>query len=126
MSGKAPPTIVEGSLNANDVEEETPQQAKSAEDRKAANALAKLDAPRDDDAPPAKEVDQEAVSKAMKSLGDAGKKSALPKKEVKNVKVDPEDVALVVSVLFVYRLLSWPRLEIGEVEMVMRTRERMC
>jgi hypothetical protein len=75
-----------------DIEDETPA-AKSAEDRKAAAALSKLDRVRDDDSGPAREVDQEAVSRAMNSLDGAAAK----KLEVKKVKVDAADVALLVS-----------------------------
>jgi hypothetical protein len=93
MSEKQPPTVVEGAT-AGDFEDEVETTAKSAEDRKAASALANLDG-KEDDAGPAKEVDQEAVDKAMKSLASGGAKAA-PKKEVKNVKVDQKDVALLV------------------------------
>ena len=47
-----------------------------------------------EDEGPAKNVDQEAVSKAMKNL--AGEKKAEQKKDVKKVKVDPADVTLLV------------------------------
>lgn len=73
------------------VEDEV-QQAKSAEDRKAAAAMSRLDA-RDDDGSSAN-VDSEAASKAMKSLGDA---SATAKADAaKKVKIDAADVALLV------------------------------
>jgi hypothetical protein len=94
MADTQPPNVVEGATTG-DVEDEIPQ-AKSAEDRKAASALAKLDAPQDE-AGPARDVDQEAVSKAMKSLGGSsgsGEKQPAP---AKNVKVDQADVALLVS-----------------------------
>jgi len=84
-----------------DQEEETPV-AKSAEDRKAANALAHLDAR--DESSAASNVDQDAVSAAMKTLGGgaagaggAGAKG-LPVRN-KNVKVDQADVALLVGSL---------------------------
>ena len=96
---RQPPNVVEGATTGADVDEDVPA-AKSAEDRKAAAALSKLDVHRDDDdAAPAREVDQEAVSRAMDSLGGdaaAGKKIE-EKKDVKKVKVDPADVALLVS-----------------------------
>ena len=88
---RQPPTIVEGATTG-DVEDEVQPTAKSAEDRKAAAALAKLDAPRDDDAAAARDVDQEAVSKAMKNLGGA----SAAEKDVKKVKVDAADVTLLV------------------------------
>lgn len=92
MSEEQPPAVVEGAT-AGDVEEEV-QPAKSAEDRKAASALASLDA-RGDDASEDK-VDAEAAQKAIKGLGGG---ATAAKKEVKNVKVDAADVTLLVSLL---------------------------
>ncbi|KAI6367638.1 hypothetical protein MCOR25_004860 [Pyricularia grisea] len=90
---RQPPAIVEGATTG-DVEDEVEQTAKSAEDRKAAAAMAALDA-RDEDATN-KNVDQEAVSKAMSQL----KTDANVKKDVKKaVKVDAADVALLVDQL---------------------------
>ncbi|KAK1455478.1 hypothetical protein CMEL01_04238 [Colletotrichum melonis] len=91
MSEKQPPTVVEGAT-AGDVEEEV-QPAKSAEDRKAASALASLDAGGDDSG--SGQVDVDAAQKAIKGLGGA----TAAKKEVKNVKVDAADVALLVDEL---------------------------
>ncbi|PNY29238.1 Uncharacterized protein TCAP_00846 [Tolypocladium capitatum] len=105
MADKQPTTVVEGA--AGDVEDERPA-AKSAEDRKAASALASLDANNDDAAAAARDVDQEAVNKAMKSLGGRGAGAAAAAKAnasaatappAKNVKVDAADVALVVDQL---------------------------
>ena len=48
MAETQPPTIVEGATTG-DVEDEIPQAAKSAEERKAAAALSSLDASREDD-----------------------------------------------------------------------------
>ncbi|POR35786.1 Uncharacterized protein TPAR_04013 [Tolypocladium paradoxum] len=103
MADKQPPTVVEGATG--DVEDELPA-AKSAEDRKAASALASLDANNDDAAASAKDVDHEAVSKAMKSLGGAAagaaaktNASAAKAAPAKNVKVDAADVALVLDQL---------------------------
>ncbi|KAF6838574.1 hypothetical protein CPLU01_02375 [Colletotrichum plurivorum] len=84
MAEKQPP--------AADVEEEV-QPAKSAEDRKAASALASLDARGDDSSED--KVDAEAAQKAIKGLGGA----TAAKQEVKNVKVDAADVALLVDEL---------------------------
>ncbi len=84
--------VVEGAT-AGDGEDELAPTAKSAEDRKAAAALAKLDTPRDDDGAAAEDVDHEAVSKAMKNLA-GGKKP--DEKDVKKVKVEAADVALLV------------------------------
>lgn len=87
---RQPASVTEGA----DVEDENPV-AKSAEDRKAQAALSKLDA-KDDDESTSKEVDQDAVNRAVNNLGgDAGKSE---KKEVKKIKVDAADVALLVSV----------------------------
>ncbi|KAK1988630.1 hypothetical protein LZ30DRAFT_776697 [Colletotrichum cereale] len=91
MSEKQPPAVVEGAT-AGDVEEEV-QPAKSAEDRKAASALASLDAGGDDSGNT--QVDAEAAQKAIQGLGGA----TAAKKEVKNVKVDAADVALLVDEL---------------------------
>jgi len=103
MADPQSPTIAEGATTG-DVEDEIPQAAKSAEDRKAAAALSALDAPREDDSTSTKDVDQEAVKKAMDRLAGTTaaavevKKKEEAKKEVKKaVKVDPADVALVVS-----------------------------
>jgi len=102
---RQPPTIVEGATTG-DVEDEIQSTAKSAEDRKAAAALAKLDG-RDDEAAAAKDVDHEAVSKAMKNLA-GGKKPEEKKEEVKKVKVDAADVALLVSNLLASSHLPFP------------------
>jgi hypothetical protein len=104
MAEAQPPTIVEGATTG-DVEDEIPQAAKSAEERKAAAALSALDAPREDDSSSTKDVDYEAVKRAMDRLAGTTaaavevKKKEDEKKEVKKaVKVDQADVALVVSV----------------------------
>jgi hypothetical protein len=94
MSEKQPPNVVEGGTTG-DVEEEIPA-AKSAEDRKAASALASLE--DGDDAGAGKgAVDAEAAKKALGNLGgaDSADKKALPVRS--NVKVDAADVALLVS-----------------------------
>ncbi|KAL2203906.1 hypothetical protein CC79DRAFT_1312006 [Sarocladium strictum] len=102
MADKQPPNVVEGA--AGDVEDERPA-VKSAEDRKAASALANLDT-TDDASAASKNVDQEAVGQAMKNLGGTASTSttklsstaanAPPKKAVK---VDAADVALLVQEL---------------------------
>ncbi|KAG5949915.1 hypothetical protein E4U58_001860 [Claviceps cyperi] len=75
--------------------------AKSAEDRKAASALASLDATGHED--PAMNdgvVDREAVNKAMRSLGDGAKlASAATVALSRNIKVDDADVAVLVDQL---------------------------
>ncbi|KAN0091708.1 hypothetical protein V8E51_017555 [Hyaloscypha variabilis] len=105
MAEAQPPTIVEGATTG-DVDDEIPVAAKSAEDRKAAAALSSLDAPREDDSASTKDVDQEAVRKAMerlggstKSNGTAVKKDSEVKVVKKAVKVDPADVTLLVDEL---------------------------
>ncbi|TVY44164.1 hypothetical protein LOCC1_G005915 [Lachnellula occidentalis] len=105
MAEAQPPTIVEGATTG-DIEDEVPV-AKSAEDRKAQAALSSLDAPRDDDISTTKDVDQDAVRKAMDRLaGKGATNGVLNKKEdetkvavKKNVKVDPADIALLVEEL---------------------------
>lgn len=86
---RQPADIVEGATSG-DVEDEVQPTAKSAEDRKAAAALSKLDA-RGDDEGAAREVDQEAVKNAMNALGGGA-----DKKDTKTVKVDAADVKLLV------------------------------
>ncbi len=103
MAEAQPPTIVEGATSG-DVDDEIPVAAKSAEDRKAAAALSSLDT-RDDESA-SKDVDQEAVRKAMERLGgSAATNGTVPKKDEqkvvkKTVKVDAADVALSVSLLW--------------------------
>ncbi|KAI7779832.1 hypothetical protein LA080_000330 [Diaporthe eres] len=87
---KQPPGLVEGATG--EVEDEVQDKAKSAEDRKAAAALSKLDA-RDDDVAGAS-VDQEGLNKAMNKLSVS---KATENKDLKKVKVDAADVALLVS-----------------------------
>lgn len=65
----------------------------TAEDRKAATALASLDAAPDDTTN--KDLDSEAVTKAIKTLGS---NPAAPK-PTRNIKVDDADVALLVDQL---------------------------
>ncbi|KAG8160040.1 hypothetical protein KVR01_010677 [Diaporthe batatas] len=89
---KQPPGLVEGATG--EVEEEVQDKAKSAEDRKAAAALSKLDA-RDDDVTGAS-VDSEGLSKAMNKLSVS---KTAENKDVKKVKVDAADVTLLVDEL---------------------------
>ncbi|KAI1342912.1 hypothetical protein F5Y15DRAFT_271650 [Xylariaceae sp. FL0016] len=95
MAEPQPRTVHEGATTG-DVEDEVTQ-AKSAEDRKAAAALASLDS-TGDDGTSSGAVDQDAVNKAMKNLG-SGAAVAPEKKEVKKVKVDAADVTLLVEEL---------------------------
>ncbi|POS76375.1 hypothetical protein DHEL01_v205238 [Diaporthe helianthi] len=90
---KQPPGLVEGATG--DVEEEVQDKAKSAEDRKAAAALSKLDARGDDDVAGAS-VDTEGLSKAMNKLSVS---KTADTKDIKKVKVDAADVTLLVDEL---------------------------
>lgn len=92
MAEPQPRNVKEGATTG-DVEEEVTK-AKSAEDRKAAAALASMDS--NGDGAEAANVDVAAVNKAMKNLGTAASAPA-EKKEVKKIKVDAADVSLVVS-----------------------------
>ena len=96
---RQPSTVHEGASTtpaANDVEEDIAAKAKSAEDRKAAVALASLDSAGGGSGGDAgKHIDQEAMSKAMKNL-KLGASGAAAKK----IKVDAADVALLVSFPF--------------------------
>ncbi|KAK7935228.1 hypothetical protein PG985_000723 [Apiospora marii] len=94
MAEPQPRNLHEGATTG-DVEDEVTA-AKSAEDRKAAAAMASMGANGADDAGSAA-VDQEAASKAMQSLGGEAKKpdAAVQKK----VKVDAADVTLLVDQL---------------------------
>lgn len=98
---RQPADVVEGATTSGDVEDEVQHTAKSAEDRKAAAALSKLDDARaDDEATPGREVDQEAVKNAMSALsGGSGGGGVGDKKETKKVKVDAADVNLLVSLV---------------------------
>ncbi|KAK8165189.1 hypothetical protein IWX90DRAFT_156813 [Phyllosticta citrichinensis] len=76
---------------------QTPAAPVAAEDRKAAAAMSNLDANQnDDEGAPKKDVDAEALGKAMKNLDVSD--NTTPKNVVKKVvKVDPADVALLVN-----------------------------
>ena len=93
MAEPQPQKLNEGATGG-DVEDEVQDTAKSAEDRKAAAAMASMDTNGDDASSNA--VDQEAASKAMKSLGGAAKPAAAAGADNKKVKVDAADVALLV------------------------------
>lgn len=93
---KQPPGVVEGATTGDVEDEMLDDKAKSAEDRKAAAALSKLDARGDDDDDKAAgSVDQEGLSKAMNKLGVSKQTTATQQK--KAVKVDKADVQLLVS-----------------------------
>lgn len=110
MADSQPPNVVEGATTG-DIDEEVPVAAKSAEDRKAAAALSSLDAPRDDDSSATKDVDREAVRKAMDRLagsgtanGTAAKKEDEKQAPKKLIKVDQADVTLLVCPLPFHQL----------------------
>jgi len=111
MAEAQPPAIVEGATTG-DVDDEIPVAAKSAEDRKAAAALSSLDAPREDESSSTKDVDQEAVRKAMDRLAGSGANGAVAKKEdgkkvvKKAVKVDQADITLLVCRLYIYKFIA--------------------
>ncbi|KAI6783159.1 uncharacterized protein J7T54_000661 [Emericellopsis cladophorae] len=109
MTEAQPPNVVEGATTG-DFEDEQSQKPSSAEDRKAASALASLDAaaPNDTDKA-AQNIDQAAVNKAMGGAGGGAgggasheTAAAAPKK---SVKVDAADVSLLVDQL----LLAKPK-----------------
>ncbi|KAH6657284.1 hypothetical protein BKA67DRAFT_184554 [Truncatella angustata] len=91
MAEPQPPNVHEGATTG-DVEDEVTQ-AKSAEDRKAAAAMSRLD-DNDDDAGSA-QVDKDA----LKGLSLGGSGAGAAKTEVKKVKIDAADVTLLVDQL---------------------------
>lgn len=95
MAEEQPKSVVEGATA-----DELPAVKSSAEDRKAADALSKLDNNRgDDDQAGTKDMDQDAVNKVT----GVGGKAAAPKKEAaKAIKISPSDVSLVVSDAFMF------------------------
>ena len=96
MAEPQPPSVHEGA----DADDEAPGVPASAEDRKAAAALSSVAARDDDGSQPAREVDQEALGKAIQNLDISGKDGAgkpEPVEKKKVVKVDPADVGLVVG-----------------------------
>ncbi|CAK7199138.1 hypothetical protein SEUCBS139899_001810 [Sporothrix eucalyptigena] len=100
---RQPASVHEGASTtpvANDVEEDIAAKAKSAEDRKAAVALASLDSVGGGSGSDStKHVDQEAMSKAMKNLKLGASGTA-----AKKVKVDAADVTLLVDQLEVTKV----------------------
>lgn len=93
MAEPQPRNVKEGATTAGDVEEEVTK-AKSAEDRKAAAALASMDS--NGDGSSAADVDIAAASKAVRNLGTAAPAPG-EKKEVKKIKIDPAEVQIIVS-----------------------------
>lgn len=101
MAEPQPRNVKEGAT-AGDVEEEVTK-AKSAEDRKAAAALASMDS--NGDGSSAADVDIAAASKAVRNLGTAAPAPG-EKKEAKKIKIDPAEVQLIVS-FSIYLLSGW-------------------
>lgn len=112
-----PPNVHEGASDP------APPEKTSAEDRKAAAALSSLDARGEDDDAPAgkKEVDTEALGKAMRGLDvkEEGKKEEVKRKVVK---VDQGDVALLVGL----RIRGWESWKKGKENGEWRTGLTMC
>ncbi|KUJ09654.1 uncharacterized protein LY89DRAFT_690106 [Mollisia scopiformis] len=125
MADPQPPNVVEGATTG-DIDEEVPIAAKSAEDRKAAAALSTLD--NRDDESSGKDVDQEAVRKAMERLGGAGATNGVVTKKdeqkvvKKAIKVDPADVTLLVEELELTKIKATDLLKAheGDVEKALR------
>jgi len=101
MAEPQPRNLHEGATTG-DIEDEV-QAAKSAEDRKAAAAMASMGANGGDDAG-STAVDQEAATKAMKSLGGEAKKPEAAAQ--KKVKVEAADVTLLVRLHLLFFLVS--------------------
>ncbi|KAI1165720.1 hypothetical protein F5B18DRAFT_649402 [Nemania serpens] len=95
MAEPQPRNVKEGATTAGDVEEEVTK-AKSAEDRKAAAALASMDS--NGDGSSAADVDIAAASKAVRNLGTAAPAPG-EKKEVKKIKIDPAEVQIIMDAL---------------------------
>ncbi len=97
-SSPQPSNIHEGAESAEADENPTVQPA-SAEDRKTAAALSALEARggEDDDEKKSKDVDTDALGKAMKNLEVKGEGKQEVKKEEKKIKIDAADVGLLVS-----------------------------
>ncbi|KAK3934937.1 hypothetical protein QBC46DRAFT_398580 [Diplogelasinospora grovesii] len=92
---KQPQTVVEGATGGDVEDEVVNSTAKSAEDRKAAAALSKLDT-HDDDESGRQMVDQDALNNVMEGVVVPKRDDEAPRKVVK---VDPADVALLVDEL---------------------------
>lgn len=95
MAEPQPRNVKEGAT-AGDIEEEGTK-AKSAEDRKAAAALASMDSNGDGGSSAAADVDIAAASKAVRNLGTAAAPASGEKKDVKKIKIDPAEVQIIVS-----------------------------
>ena len=80
--------------------DENPVLPANAEDRKAAEAMSSLERRGDDDedSSKTKNVDTEALGKAMKDLGATEAGGSGAKSEEKKIKIDGSDVTLLVSI----------------------------
>jgi hypothetical protein len=94
-----PQSTMASEPNPADQESEIPPVPASAEDRKAAAALSNLETRgADDDAVAKRDVDTEALGKAMQNLDVSKKDGATAEPAVKKkIKVEAVDVALLVS-----------------------------
>ncbi|KAG6018386.1 hypothetical protein E4U43_002057 [Claviceps pusilla] len=101
MSQYQTKAVHEGATTGDLQDDEVPATAKSAEDRKAASALASLDAAGNEETITSNkaQVDREAVNKAMESLGGSKSTSAPKAAPSKNIRVDDADVAMLVDQL---------------------------
>lgn len=120
MTEEQPPHVHKGAT-VGDGDDDSPTVTKYAEDRKAASALASLDVADHDEAS-SREVDSEAVNKAMKSLGDSKSSTFAKANPTKNVKVDDEDVNLLIEELDLTKLRATELLKAhdGDVVRAMR------
>ena len=96
-SSPQPADIREGAETAE--ADENPALPANAEDRKAAEAMSSLERRGDDDedSSKSKNVDTEALGKAMKDLGATESGTSMNKGEEKKIKIDGADVILLVS-----------------------------
>ncbi|KZZ90786.1 hypothetical protein AAL_07012 [Moelleriella libera RCEF 2490] len=120
MTEEQPPHVHKGAT-VGDGDDDSPTVTKYAEDRKAASALASLDVADHDEAS-SREVDSEAVNKAMKSLGDSKSSTFAKANPTKNVKVDDKDVNLLIEELDLTKLRATELLKAhdGDVVRAMR------
>ena len=99
MASSPQPADVREGAEAAEVDE-NPALPANAEDRKAAAAMSSLERRGDDDEDNSKtkNVDTEALGKAMKNLGATEDGGSGVKNEEKKVKIDGSDITLLVSI----------------------------
>lgn len=97
-SSPQPTNVREGAESAET--DENPALPANAEDRKAAEAMSSLERRGDDDEDnsKSKNVDSEALGKAMKDLGATESGTSITKGEEKKIKIDGADISLLVSI----------------------------